>query len=103
MELRYRHIVPYRITRKRKLETIVFTPAFYLALSNAEGGASFEKLTFTEKKLLLVADEERLRSMDRLNNNAAFDTNTMIADFDTMTFRILDTAEVNFDVTNRGD
>jgi hypothetical protein len=97
MELRYRHIVLYRIGRKRKLETIVFTPAFDIALSNEKGGASFEKLTFTEKKLLLMADEERLWSMDRLlNKKAAFDTNTMNADFDNKTFRVLDTAEVNF-------
>jgi hypothetical protein len=96
IELRYRHIVPYRIGKKQKHQ---FTPAFDRALSNEKGGASFEKLTFTEKKLLLMADEERSWSMDRLFEDADFDTNTIIAEFDNKTFRILYAEKVNFDIT----
>jgi hypothetical protein len=73
-------------------------PAFDLALSNEKGGASFEKLTFTEKKLLLMADQERSWSMDRLFEDADFDTNTMIADFDNKTFSILGPEKGNFDI-----
>jgi hypothetical protein len=96
MELRYRHIVPYRIGKKQKQSS--FTPAFNLTL-NEEKGASFERLTFTEKKLLLMADEERLWRMDRLDKNADF----VFPVFDFTTFMILHTDEVNFDITNRGD
>jgi hypothetical protein len=101
-EITPKKITPEKIGRNKKLSTIVFTPAFNWELSKERGGASFEKLTFTEKKLLLMADEERLWSMNRLDNNADFDTNTMIAGFDTKTFRILDKEDVNFDITNRG-
>jgi hypothetical protein len=94
MELQYRHIVPYRIGKKQ----IFPTPDFQIALQE---GASFEKLTFTEKKLLLAADEERFWRIECRDKDP--DVTPNIADFDIKTFRILDTEKVNFDITNNAD
>jgi hypothetical protein len=99
MELQYRHIVPYKIGKKQ----IFPTPDFQRPLQGSalQGGASFEKLTFTEKKLLLAADEERFWRIECRDKDP--DVTPNIADFDIKTFRILDTEKVNFDITNNGD
>jgi hypothetical protein len=102
LKLQYRHIVPYRIGKKQIFPTPDFLPS-NPGLSLEKGGASFDNLSFTEKKLLLMADEERLWRIEcRDKDPEKPNLSPNLDDFDAKTFRILD-KEANFDITNNGD
>jgi hypothetical protein len=81
-EIRNRHLVPYLLGRKRVHPIVCPCPAT---------GKSFEEMTFTQKKDLLMADEERLWRLQNLHAD--------ITNFDSKTFSIL-SDDVRFDFTS---
>jgi hypothetical protein len=81
-EIRNRHLVPYLLGQKRAHPIVCPHPAT---------GKSFQTMTFTQKKDLLMANEERLWRLQNLNAD--------ISNFDSKTFSVLPD-DVRFDFTS---
>lgn len=95
-ELRHRHVVaylPFGLENKRvhPVPEVQKVGNVYQRCK----GRPFEAMTFTMKKNLLMADEERLW---RMKHPDSWSNNNNISGFDTKTFEIRNTDDVVFDI-----
>jgi len=85
-ELRFRHIVPYLpFTEDPKGKRVHPVPK----AKKDVVGCDFKKMGFTQKKNLLMADEERLFHMEKPFDDEGRRDTKDVKDFNPKTFRIL--------------